>query len=77
MNVIQLIDLLKTFPQDADVFLGSYILMDSDKNPGAIVDRPIKGVAHDTNTGKVRFVLDGSDEEMARSMEASFRKIDE
>jgi hypothetical protein len=76
MKIAQLIDLLKTFPLDADVFLGSYMLLDSDKNPGVVVDRPIKAVAHDTNAGKVRFVLDGSDEELARSMEESFRKID-
>ena len=75
MNVEQLIDLLKTFPQNADVFFGSYILVDSDTNPYAIVDRPIKAISHDEKNNKVRFVLHGSDEEIARSMETSFRKI--
>lgn len=75
MKVSQLIELLKQFPEDMNVCLSTFIVLDEDNNLGAVIDRPITAITHNLQQEKVRFTIKDSDEKIARNMEDSFRKV--
>lgn len=75
MKISQLIDLLKQFPEDLNVCLSTFMVLDEDTDSGAVVDRPISAITHNIHQNKIRFTIRDSDEKLARNMEDSFRKI--
>lgn len=56
-----LIEWLKDVPEDANVMLSRYFLIDKDEGVSGILDIPIHGIAYSPNDNEVRFAVNDED----------------
>ncbi len=56
-----LIEWLKDIPEDANLMLSRYFLIDKDESVSGILDIPIHGIAYSKNDNEVRFAVNSED----------------